>query len=87
MPAADPSGSISRARDLVSHIAAGLALEPEANLSATIAANSIANVFLACVLANGLTETEGEAAATLALAMVKKQGFFDPPGGRPTVTQ
>lgn len=86
-PAADTAESIRLARALVAHVAAGLPLEPEVNLSATVAAASAANVFLAVVLQCGLTEAEAEAAAELAIFNVRRHGFFDPAGGRPSVQQ
>lgn len=86
-PAADPAETIRRARALVSHVADGLKIEPEVNLSASVAASSVANVFLAVVLHCGLTEAEAEAAAELAIFNVRRHGFFDPAGGRPSVQQ
>ena len=79
VPPANPLEVSSKARALVSEVAAGLRFENGMNVGATLEASVIAHSLFSVVKILPMTEADARAACDAAVATLTAQGFLDDP--------
>lgn len=76
----NPREVSAKARALVSEIQAGMTPQPDMNVTATLAANAVAqSLFWVSAITRGLTKAEAEAACLGAISNLERKGLFDDP--------